>query len=330
MNYSSSIKQVGRFRVSKLFKIFGILFSIVKCRIDSRIDVFYYPPSGPHRIPLYRDIITLLFARMFAKKIILHFHAGGLSDKIERLNPVERFFAYSAFRHVDAAIVLLPWLEKEVQWFRPKNVFIVPNGIEDVAGSHSPVLRSINEVCNILFVGNLKDEKGIFVLLSAAKHLKVSNRRFQLQVMGDTHSESLRVKIDSFIADNDLQDCVKLLGSISGSEKWNYFRSAHVFCLPTYDTEAMPVSILEAMMFSLPTVTSKWRAIPDMIADKKEAFFCEIKEYHGLADKLAMFIDSPGTALQVGTAARARFKSQYTIGNHLQNMERVFEGFLKR
>ncbi|MBO9572676.1 MAG: glycosyltransferase family 4 protein [Chitinophagaceae bacterium] len=329
LDYSKSIREVASFNFGKIFKLVKIISKIVVSRMRKPIAILYYPPAGPYRVPLYRDICTLLFAKMFARRIVLHFHAGGLTELINRLTWAERFFARLAFKGVDGAVVLLPWLKTEVEWFKPKKTFVVPNGIEDVIKRN--ILREKPVATVILFVGNLKEEKGIFVLLEAATKLKEKGKAFQIRIMGETHSDEVLQSIQYYVSRHFLTENIILLGGRTGEEKWKEFHDAHIFCLPTYATEAMPVSILEAMMFSLPVVTTNWRAIPDMITDNEQGLLAEVKSAQSLADKLTFLIDDSDRAAGMGQEGRARFVQMFSIENHLHMMSEVFKsGLIKK
>lgn len=324
LNYSDSVKEIGGFSFSKVTRLFRILQLVWRSYRKKKIDVLYYPPAGPHRVPLYRDIITLMFVKRFSSKVVLHFHAGGLSELIHRLNKVERIIARRAFKNIDTAIVLLPWLKAEVEWFSPKKVVVVPNGISDIAADLSFTERG-DDVATILFVGNLNNEKGIFVLLEAVVRLKKEYDSFKVRVMGDIRSNEVGTKIKKFIEQNDLAKHLILLGPLSGKEKWKEFSRADIFCLPTYATEAMPVSILEAMMCSLPVVTTAWRAIPDMITDGKEGFLVKIRDGEMLATALSKLIENRAMRVEMGKAGREKFLSSFTIDKHLSGMEAAFK-----
>jgi len=329
LEYSDTISQVGHFQFSKIGKLLKILAKVFHAARKHRVDVLYYPPAGPNRIPLYRDIITLLFAKLFTKRVILHFHAGGLPELIRRLNLIEKFFAKWAFKNIDCAIVLLPWLKHEVDWFSPKRISVVPNGIEDVSSKYA-IERNKRTLTStkVLFVGNLKDEKGIFTLLASAVVLKSQQLDFQIRIMGEAHSEQVKQEILNFIAINKISENIALLGGLTGDRKWEEFCSADIFCLPTYATEAMPVSILEAMMFSLPVVSTRWRGIPDMITEGEEGYLTPVRDAGLLADKLAQLIKDPDERATLGKKARKRYEQFYTIDKHLSEVEKVFRGSL--
>ncbi|WP_290707884.1 glycosyltransferase family 4 protein [Flavihumibacter sp. CACIAM 22H1] len=293
LDYSDAVAEIGRFKLSKITKLFRLLAKIRRSTKSTPIDILYYPPAGPHRIPLYRDIITLLYARPRVEKLVLHFHAGGLNQLIEKLSAPEKWLAQKAFSRADHAIVLSSWLKTETNWFQPKNCWVVPNGIEDVAGPIDPWKQYNRKPHSILFVGNLKPEKGVLLLLKAATILKNLLSDFRIRIMGESHSTEMETHIRQYILDNQLTEHVELLGGKTGDNKWAEFRSASIFCLPTYALEAMPVSILEAMMYSLPVVSTNWRAIPDLITEGVEGLLHEVQDEKELADKLKLLLDQP-------------------------------------
>jgi glycosyltransferase involved in cell wall biosynthesis len=58
-----------------------------------------------------------------------------------------------------------------------------------------------------------------------------------------------------------------------GIEKWTAYRCADIFCFPTYyGPETFGNVLLEAMMFELPTVSTRWRAIPDIVVEGETGF----------------------------------------------------------
>lgn len=326
LNYSDSIDEIGSLKWSKITRLFGIISRLKRSAIAKKADLLYYPPAGPKRIPLYRDVITMWFAKKASRKILLHFHAGGLNTLIDRLSPIERYIVKRVFRNIDHAIVLLPSLRAEVSWFSPKYIHIVPNGIEDMFKQNSLSAVQIKKsATRFLFVGNLTEEKGIFVMLEAAAILMERGYDFHLSVMGAAHSATILQSIESYIYEKGLGNRVLLLGTRSGSDKWKCFDDATVFCLPTYAMEAMPVSILEAMMFAKPVISTKWRAIPDLITDGLEGMLVPVKDPGALAAKMQFAIDHPELVSEMGQNGRKKYTEQFTVNIHLDTMESLFK-----
>jgi hypothetical protein len=76
----------GKASSKKVFKLFSLLFSLIKQLIFYRPNYVYYPPSGPEFVPVVRDFALLSIIRVFGKKIIFHFHAGEFPEIYPNLN----------------------------------------------------------------------------------------------------------------------------------------------------------------------------------------------------------------------------------------------------
>jgi glycosyltransferase involved in cell wall biosynthesis len=329
MNFSDSIDEVGTFKGKKIRQLFGLMNSIRKAN-KPKAGVIYYPPSGPNRIGIYRDVVMLFFLKAFSRKILLHFHAGGIDQIFDKVSRIESFFIKKAFSKPDAAIVLTKWLEKEVQWCKPEKTFVVENGIEDVTMQFSTAKRLQNEPVVFIFVGNLKKEKGVFTLLEAAATLKEQGEKFEIKFVGAFHNSGEKERFFTFINANALQGFVNYMGIRSGKEKWVEFGRADVFCLPTYETEAMPISILEAMMFGMPVITTKWRSIPDIIHHQENGLLFEPTDAMSLASSMQQLIHSENERLRLGRQARNDYLKKFTVEQHLRKMENVFQEVLNR
>jgi glycosyltransferase involved in cell wall biosynthesis len=273
-------------------------------------------------VPFYRDVITLLFTRWCAKKIVFQFHAGNFSGLLEKLNVVEKSLAQLAYKKPDAAIVLLPSLKSEVLWIRPRKVFVVPNGIEDQYHKYQKI--STNNSPNILFVGSMNEKKGVLICLEAVNILKERNIDFVFNLVGEWSSLIDRDKAEEYINKNDLTRNIIFWGSKHGPDKWALFSNADIFCLPTHDTEAMPVTIIEAMMMSLPVISTQWRSIPDIVSDGKDGFLVSAVDSHALAEKILLLVNNANLRKTMGYRGREKYLKNYTLENHLIKMEEVF------
>ena len=77
MQFSKEMDQIGRFRLSKVFELIQVIFRIIQCRFVRNVRILYYPPAGPSRIAILRDLVILTTTRWLFDKTIFHFHAGS-------------------------------------------------------------------------------------------------------------------------------------------------------------------------------------------------------------------------------------------------------------
>lgn len=325
LNYSDTISEIGKISVKKVIRLFIIVLNVWKQRIRGKIDILFYPPTGFNKIPLYRDIITLILVRWCSKRIIYHFEAGGFGSLSNKLNTFQNYFALKAYKNPDAVIILSKSLEDEIKWINPRHIYIVSNGIQDQF--KNKLIRSNNpKEINILTVGFLSETKGVLIALEVANLLKKKAYKFKWYFIGSWQSQKFKRKAQEILSVLDVHDVVSFPGSKHGEEKWKYYIEADIFCFPTfYENEAMPLVILEAMMMQLPIITTKWRAIPDIIDDNINGLLAPIKNPKVLAEAMEKLILSRDLRLRLGSSAREKYLKEFTIEKHLSKIESVFK-----
>ncbi len=321
LDFSDTIGDVGKFKISKLFKLLSVIASVFLERVRGPIDILFYPPCGPHRIPFWRDMAILLFVRMTARTTILQFHAGGFDRLPEKLSTLERWLAVKAYGNADTAIVLLPSLANETEWVHPKRVIAVPNGIEDRCG----VLPSReNLVPNILFVGSLSEKKGILDILRACSIMQKARVKFRFRIVGGFVSDAFNTQASVLREQLGLEGLVEFAGEKHGEEKWSEYRSADIFCFPSVENENLPVVLLEAMQWGLPIVASRWRAIPDLVKQAENGLLCVPGDAIDLAAQLRTLIADPQLRLSSGKNGRTCYETHYSLEAHLKALETAF------
>jgi len=131
MAFSDSIGDVGRFRLGKIFHLLSVIVRIAYSRIVHRTSILYYPPAGPNRVPLYRDLAILLCTRWMFPRTVFHLHASGMADMYPRLPVGIRFLFRRALFHPDAVIRITRCHSADARLLQARHNYVVPNGIED-------------------------------------------------------------------------------------------------------------------------------------------------------------------------------------------------------
>lgn len=167
-------------------------------------------------------------------------------------------------------------------------------------------------VPRLLFLSNLIESKGIYVLLDACKVLRERSLDFRCDYVG---GESKRVSGDTFraaIAERGLSDCVTYHGPQYGNDKHRFFCEADIFVQPTYD-DCFPLTLVEAMQYRLPIVSTDVGAIPDMVVNGENGYLCQQQDVASLADALENLITNPALRRQMGEKGYARYREEYTL-----------------
>ncbi len=132
------------------------------------------------------------------------------------------------------------------------NIFIVPNGIEV---EKIKMKQSWQRKKNILFLSRVHPKKGIELLLEAVSTLSHELEGYKINIAGEgeeNYIAELKNKAEKLTID----DKIHFLGGVYGDRKWQLYREADLFVLPTY-SENFGIVIAEALASGTPVITTK-------------------------------------------------------------------------
>lgn len=108
---------------------------------------------------------------------------------------------------------------------------------------------------NILFLSRIHVKKGIEFLLEAVSSLKSQLEGYTITIAGEgeqTYVSSLKSKTIELGLDKMVNFC----GGVYGGKKWELYRKADVFVLPTY-SENFGIVVAESLASGTPVITTK-------------------------------------------------------------------------
>lgn len=310
---SRDATDIGRPRVGKLFRLLRACLRAWQLRWRHGPAMFYYIPAPGKRAALYRDFVVLLLCRPFFSGLVLHWHAVGLGEWLDtQARPLERWLAQRLLGRAALAVVLAPALAADARRLHPRQVAVVPNGLPDPAPAsvarstpHAPV--------RVLYLGLCSREKGAFDLVAAVAALADrAPGRFHLTLAGSAASpddeRALRADLARLPAGS-----ATWVGFADETAKQKLFRDADVFCFPTrYPHEGQPLVLIEALAHDLRIVTTRWRAIPEMLP-AGHVHWVEPGETAALADAL----NAAALAPPPDGALRAHYLAHFTPDRHV-------------
>jgi glycosyltransferase involved in cell wall biosynthesis len=116
----------------------------------------------------------------------------------------------------------------------------------------------------ILYIGNLKKEKGVIELLRGFAAISEKHPTLKLLYAGPGN---LRGEISSQAKYLTISDKVILLGSVDHDQLPELISQARVLALPSYN-EGVPNVVLEAMACGIPVLVSNVGGIPEVVNEK--------------------------------------------------------------
>lgn len=272
-----------------------------------RPDVIYVATA--HNWPgLLRDVPLVLTVRRGRPPLVLHLH-GSECDRLGM--PGQRLFTtLSAVLVRRATSVMLLSTEELHRWrsLFPHvdfdvvvNPFVAP---KDESEREPRVVAAGDESLTptLLTVARLIPEKGVFDLLDA---LAIVHRRRPCRLIVAGIGPSCEDMIRR-VAALSLGDAVEFRGYIGGTQLKRAYRDADLFVLPTYFAEGFPLSIMEAMGYGLPVVTTRARGSADYLIDGENALFVPPHDPASLARAIERLIDDDVLRANMARANGAR------------------------
>jgi len=150
----------------------------------------------------------------------------------------------------------------------PSRIHVIYNGIDHRRFHPLPYHQArktlqLDHSRIILYVGNLKREKGCLDLLDAFINLASRHPALKLYVAG---TGSMRKIMEQRSAQAKLEDRVVLLGKVDHTTLNQWYNAADVVCLPSFN-EGVPNVLLEAMACGTPVVATRVGGIPEVVTD---------------------------------------------------------------
>jgi len=134
-------------------------------------------------------------------------------------------------------------------------------------------------------------------------------------VIGGFASKTEETELHELIRRHGLQNAVEIFGFVSAERKNQALRDADLFCFPTYyPAEGQPANLIEALAFGLPIVTTRWRAIPEMLPPDYPAIV-DPKSPEQIAAALRRL-----ASMDVAEPLRDSFIRRFTIEQHIAAM----------
>jgi glycosyltransferase involved in cell wall biosynthesis len=309
LSTSRSMADVGRITIRKLLAVSSILFSVLGRLLRNHYDLCYMAIATRGRA-FYRDALLVGLARLFGTRVAYHLHNKGVSAR------QHRWFDDLLYRQVFAnspVILLSPHVYADIQkYVTPDRVYYCPNGIPCV-DSTLPLSHDGNTRVEILFLSNMMESKGVFVLLDACHELKERGYSFVCRFIG-APSDITEDRFHTRVLENGLADYVCYEGAKYGRDKYRSLASADIFAFPTYyHYECFPLVLLEAMQSALPVVSTYEGGIPDIVEDGGTGYLCPQKDAAALADRLAILIGDGNLRKRMGAAGHRKYRDEFTM-----------------
>jgi glycosyltransferase involved in cell wall biosynthesis len=251
----------------EMFVFFGALFKLFFLLLtDRQIRIVHIHGAKDGSI-LRKFMVCFIAKKIFFKKIIFHSHAGAFDEFYLKGNRLYKFMCRFLINNAEAVVVLSDrWNDFFEKNFKIKKLMVIRNPVEH----RQPLIvkqKNTKETV-FLFLGKIADHKGIFDLMTLVIEEQSSLRGKCKFLIGGNHEVD---RLKKTITEGGIEDLAEYTGWVQDDEKDHFFNMSDYFILPTYH-EAMPMTILEALSYGKPVLSTPVGSIPEVIESGKNGF----------------------------------------------------------
>lgn len=255
-------------------------------------------------LAIHRDIAMMRLARLFRVPVIYHLRFGRVPS-LARAKTKEWHLLAKAMRLASVVIPIDRETEETLRTAMPDlPLHSIPNCVDpETLPTIEP--RASTAMKTLLFVGWVQPTKGIEELLTAWEQLDIPGWR--LAILGPVAESYL-----SELQTRHQMKGVEFLGEHHHGEAMEWTARADAFILPSH-TEGFPNVVVEAMALGRPIVATTVGAIPEMLDDGECGVLIPPKDPRAIEEKLRLIMQDEMLRNRLGTAARKKFESHYTL-----------------
>lgn len=287
------------------------------------IDAVVFNPSFSVQT-LLRDAPYHLISTFFCVKQIIFFRGWGESfaNKIDQNQIHKLLFIYFYRRRAEAFIVLSSEFKSKLrEWNVTCPIYLETTIVdEEMMYEFNPTEKSFLPG-RLLFLSRVENDKGILNALEAYLLLNQINNDISFNIAGRGKAMN---EVEKFKKKNQLDKC-HISGYVNGKEKIECFKQANLFIFPSTHGEGMPNSVLEAMAFGLPIITTRVGGIPDFFEEGKMGLFLDNTNPQHIADKIQYLLDRPELMKEMSFYNYEYAKEHFYAGKVAKRLDKIIQ-----
>lgn len=210
------------------------------------------------------------------------------------------------------------WKEYFKNEFPTKRVEIIKNVI-----SAPKAHKQQTSYFTLLFLGLLGKNKGIYDLLECIWDHKVEFQgKLKLYIGGNGEIEHVKQLIKEY----GIADIVIFEGWVSGDKKIELLNKSDAYILPSYK-EGLPISILEAMSYGMPIISTPVGGIPEIVSNGENGYLVEPGNKEDIYKAIISLLNDSDLRNRMGSVSLSR------VGEHLpeyveKQLETLYDSLL--
>lgn len=204
-----------------------------------------------------------------------------------------------------------------------KHIEVIYNGVDPELYKKHLVSDSISRPVNLISTSRIVRSKGLFVLIDALQILSDSNWRLSLMGDGEDMAE-----LQKYVVAKGLSSKVNFIGRVLPEKIAEYLLDADIFVLPSIRIEGFPMTVIEAMMASVPVVASKIGGIVDAVDDGITGYLVKPGDVESLTQTLEKLLYNKDARETMGANGRIKAIKEFSLDTMLDKYEAVITALI--
>ena len=173
---------------------------------------------------------------------------------------------------------------------------------------------------NLLIISRLVIQKNINIVIEAMELL--DNKNVKLSIIGEGGEFN---KLEGVIHELNLQNRVQLLGKIDNNKISQFLLTADIF-IQASDYEGLPHSVLEAINYEVPILSTEVGGCKDLLNDGERGFIIPIPpDKKIIAENIIYIINNKDEATKRADAAKVFISKEYSFLVQANQYMKIFQ-----
>lgn len=239
---------------------------------------------GSNNFLLVMVPLLLGMAKIFRKPCFLRAFGGSLDHYYASLARPAQWLLLWSLRRADGLIVQTKLLREFFMPLIGEKVYLAPGYryLPQEDGSRASLASSPRTRLKLVFVGHVREEKGIFILLHALQKLHLwSKGAIHCDIYGPIYDSAA----SRFQEELSKTENASYVGVLSPEGIISTLRRYDALVLPSYYLgEGHPGVLIEASMAGIPVITTAFRSIPELVEDRVNGLLVRPNDVAALAE----------------------------------------------
>lgn len=322
-NENVKVKYIATATVGPLFK--RLSYSLIKV-VLATLYIIIFRPNLVHvhmseRSSVWRKGWLVDIAHKLHIVTVIHMHGADFQEWYTSLSKKRKNKVNTIFNNASKIIILGNYwrLFLKNMGIDSKKIKVIYNAVN----IHNNIYNKRSK--NILFLGAIIERKGVYDILQAINDIKNEiPKGWKILFYGPLPDKKFLNKIKTLNLDN----CVEYLGYLSAEKFKTVFGDISFNLLPSYN-EGLPMTILEAMSYGIPSITTEVAAIPELITNGSDGLLQQPGDVKTLERNIIKLIESESLRNNLSENAYKKICNDFSCDRHVKKIIELYREALE-